>query len=899
MQEVSSFKLDILREDVKKEYKKKTNPTLNAFKDICFDIFSEKLQKIYPNIRFTDVHYFGELNLYSFLAFDEDNITLVWLQDDKEEKGVYSHLNIIEKLLKDNFELQESILNLNEIFENKNLSQFYFCNNILLPTKERFLLLEKKIRKIFNQSLSKIYGLEHIKQLDTNFFTWREIYSFLVKDKYIYNKWIGISKSGIYNHTQPLDDLIGYRQYLMQKNLEYVKRDDFYYLYQNEIKDFYTESNILFQLLETNIYGFLIYGDSGTGKTRLLFELGYRALEYKDWIVLRITQELNDIYELELERNTNYLLLFDNIENLTFFDSEIFYKLKYYNPGANFKFIATCRTTYNRQIHVENIIKIDLSQNNQNENLFKAFVIEKILERIELKDISAEFFGNKLSFIVFLLYFKSKNLYENNLKNFETFSDWLIARFANSFSQDNLDSLNPKIIYLFTIFPLPTFDIYHDFRDILKILVKDCWIERRKLTTGEKLEVVHDSLVDVILDKHLTNNTYFIYEEIREFMAFAKENKAPLNVFNSFERIIESEPFQPLPIFYNFWFEKFWEDPSSFQVLKSAIYERYIIVYKYMDLVLGEFLKEDKIYKLFIALITQFKEKEGLKIYIKKWLKENPLEIEVGFVLRYWITITKDTQTFREEFYVWLSEYYGELDTGLVLSGFLKYDNEPFEIVENVIEWLNRYPDYYETGYLIESWLNATGNKDIVRKYLQPWIDKFKNKKQTGLVIAAWLNAGGDLSQVKVYYIQWLEKYPMLKETGWLIHGWLYSKGDIYYIEKYMKDWLENYPLEDVTGTLIGLWLKMGGEKGDVEKSLHVWLTRYPTEKAAVMPMIFWLDSGGKKELIESFIIPWIEKNPTTDEAYQLVKAWNKAGGKNEVIKKYIFFWMRKFPRLI
>ncbi|MCP5493954.1 MAG: ATP-binding protein [Leptospiraceae bacterium] len=896
MKDISSFKLDVLREDVRKVYKRKSNPTLTAFKDICFDIFKDKLNKTFPNIHFQEEFYIQEFKIHSLYGLFGDGSILVWCKEDRDEKKARLILNDIEKQLKDNLELENKIQDLNELWENKNLRYFYYCSSIAMSTKENFEAIQNRIKKLVNTNLAKIYGLEHLKQVETKPFTWKEIQSLLVRDKYIYHKWIGISKTGIYDHIPPIEEAFGYRKYLLENHLPYISREEFLKANPDKVQAFYDESKILENLLYGYKCGYLIYGDAGTGKTRLLFELGYQATK-KNWITLRITDELNDIYELELDNHVNYVLLFDNVEKLKFFDSEIFYRLRYYNPGANFRFIATCKTSYSRQIHIENMLSLNVSKHVEVENEYKNFVIEKVLSTMELKEIQPDYFQSKLSFVVYVLHLKKINSFKNNLNDFKTFSDWLIDRLASCFGKKSIDLIDRKVVYLLVSFPLSSVDIYGKFRDTLKALVKENWIEKRKLAAGEKLEVVHESLIDVVLEFFLRENMFFLNEEIKEIMIFAKENKAAANVFLSFERIIESDLFQPLPIFYNFWFEQFWEDSTSFQVLKSAIYERYVLVYKYVDLLLGGFLKEDRVYKLFIAWLSQFKEKDLLKGYLKKWLKENPLEIETGFVFYYWLLISKDAKTFQDECLYWLSEYFVELQTGLVLGEYLKHTDDPLEVVENVLDWLEKYPLAFETSSVLEAWLNATGNKDVVRVYIIPWTKKYNLEKKAGLLIAAWLNAGADLAQIKEYFIQWIKSYPLIKETGKMIHGWIYAEGELTFIQEYMVKWLEKFSLEDVSGTLIGLWLKFGGDKDIVQEYIKPWLVKHSYDKKSVMPVIFWLDAGGKKEMIEEFIIPWMQKNAKEEEAWHLVKAWRDAGGNNDVIKNYIRLWLQQFSK--
>jgi hypothetical protein len=535
-----------------------------------------------------------------------------------------------------------------------------------------------------------------------------------------------------------------------------------------------TESDILENLLHQDRYGgCIIYGEGGTGKTRMMMELGFKA-EQDEWIVYKITNKLKSLGNLRdwLYPNSKHLLVFDYIEENPRFEPNIVEQLYDICPEAGIKVIGNCRKTYidiSELLDSEEFLKVNVSlKDRQKEQDYKNYVAANILGDLQrFFKVEKSFYELRPSFAVFLRFINEKYKEEEELdfREVDSFHKWLKRRLCLTFAVENFKELGAKKerLYLFYILPSTgalTDNLGSNYNDIILSLIKDGWLEDDQNLLGKdeyknELRVIHDTIAEEILIFRLQEHRELLKNEIKGIFDFAISNHSIESCFRLFERI-------------SHWFVN--EEFHSHEEINRHTLLFYELFSQYIDgcqqareplkdlFTKTSLMGEESIVTLLVEKSDFFKDSIQSQVFglrlafkMKYFSKKEPssnIKDKVKMLLDMWLATNHDFFKYK-----YLS--------ARVIASFIKLFGVDYEFGEGgesagiyALKWLKKFPLQMKTHFVINSWLDAGGEKDIVKEYITPWLKKFpEEKEETSFIIKAWLNAGGEPEEVAPFVI--------------------------------------------------------------------------------------------------------------------------------------------------
>ncbi|MCK4761916.1 MAG: hypothetical protein KAW12_06935 [Candidatus Aminicenantes bacterium] len=945
MVDISNFSLDILREDRTLDLDENFQ-SADAFQRLCHELLSHRLRKndklkIDKLIPFTTNGPDGAIDSYGYI--DSRNTLIVECKKNENLDAAKKEVKKLSKKLHANLSKPNAANTRYGPWFSTALKKYIYCVSCTLKNAAEYENLKSWVREMID-SLSGIEVLAHLKELEVEIYAWNELRDFLTASPFHYHRWVKERIPGcesLIGYINP--KRLRYKAYLYSAKLPYISRDE-YKKNNPAAVDLITETGILEQLLDLDIYdGYVIYGEGGIGKTRLMLELGLRA-EEKEWTVFKVTSQLESLSHLEsyLKPGHNYLLIFDYIEENPLFTSDIIEKLESIAPHANVKVIGNCRRSYIDRSDFKDspdFMKTDLTlTSKEDETAYKNDTVKKILGEISrFFKVEEEFYRLRPAYAVFLRFLNEKYKKKSSFadfKNFDSFRGWLKRRLTLTFDEDSFDDLQKEIFYLFTALPAQgeiTEKLCARYKDQITDLKKDGWLEddEDNRSRGEEfkneLRVIHDTLAEEILTFRLEKYAPVLSAlkaEIKNIFDFALEFDCFENCFRVFDRAVDWQGFAgKKDIFYDIFSGIIREKPelcgSGDQFITTSLLEEDAAV----ELLVENFsFFKDRIESFGFGLKLSLKMKNLSKQEIGPGVKENTRKL-----LDAWIFANRDffkssyisvrvlssfllffglEERFGEEkekapVYVnkWLNRYGHRLEASFVIKSWLAAGGEIDLVRSYVSPWLKKFPLEIETEFVIKSWLDAGGEKEIVREYVTPWLKEFPLKMETSFVIKSWLNAGGEKEIVRDYVTPWLKEFPLKMETRFVIQSWLAAGGEKEIVRDYVTPWLKEFPLEEEkTSFVIKSWLDAGGEKEIVREYVSPWLKEFPLKMETSFVIQSWLDAGGEKEIVREYVTPWLKEFPLKMETSFVIQSWLDAGGEKEIVREYVTPWLEEFP---
>ena len=347
-------------------------------------------------------------------------------------------------------------------------------------------------------------GLEYLVGIELVFLYWEELKRVIENDIYLYHKWIGrepqyvrvLSEEDKQKGAEGIAN--EFRDYLQDRFLPYFSRNSFKpKLSKTEQQDFYTESKFINLLKTSNCNGIILYGQGGSGKTRLMYELGYRMMAER-YSVIDVNKNFNDVNVFNdfLGQKGMYILLFDYVE-----EQRSFFKIVewiYNNKIRNVRFIANCRKSYLGDVEHTSRYKtilIDVGIKRVAEKKYKDAIVYHIIKGISDETLRGKLIENsdilsflldRPSFAVFIKYLYQKNPSSSfDLKNENDFNNWVLVRLKLTLEYSGLN--NKEFVrdknYIFKVFS--SLRAYYESAEKLKkdylsdisALIDDGWID--------------------------------------------------------------------------------------------------------------------------------------------------------------------------------------------------------------------------------------------------------------------------------------------------------------------------------------------------------------------------------------------------------------------------------------
>jgi hypothetical protein len=816
MKENPLFSLEILRDD--------WLPRLNAnfkledaFQRICHDILHHRLNND-PTLAPVQLVPFptpgadGAVDSYGY--GDADKRLIIECKKNNTLVQAKKELKKLGKNLKKSLEKSGAQNSRFGLWFYPGFKKYIYCVSCYITLPAKYDGFRKKVKEMI-AGLTEIPGLAHLKGVEVTVYAWNNLHDFLEDNKFLHHKWL---KS---HHSIPGCETLStainparpeFKDYLSSEKSPYASRDEFLAL-NPEIKDFRGESEIYDLLMKSGRFeGCIIHGEGGTGKTRLMLELGLRA-EKDNWLVYKITPALQKIEDLEprLYPGYRHLLLFDYIEENPAYTADLLERLDLLAPKAVIKVIANCRNTYRKSPNfpeMDDFLEMDQTlKGHKAESRYKEFVISKIIDHLAvIFDAHKDFYELRPAFAVFICYIYEK--YKDRdpslgIKGIKRFREWLKSRLILTFKKELPNPLgDEKLYYLLSLLPAagPAVErIIKDFQSYVRPLLDDGWLEQSAVP--DRLRVIHDSITDEILELWLIQQSNVMLQKMETFFTVALEYDSFKSCFRAVERLADRECLKN-------------REQVLYTVFTRLLDQKKQNIFQgFEDKFVATVLLEDE------TVVRLLAENLG---YFQEYVESPGFGLPLSFKMN---RLSKGSPTpdlkgkLRLLFDIWLRANPGFLASPSVsvriISTFLLFFGKEEEfgpqgekVDRYVADFLEKYACYFKLSFIIRVWLDKLGDKKVVEAALKTWLKKFPEKKECSFIIGAWLKAGGEKEVVAPFLTKWLEKFPEEKEASFVIRAWLESGGDPAEVAPFVQQWLEHFQERFEASYIIKAWIK-------------------------------------------------------------------------------------------
>ncbi len=935
MKENPVFSLEILRDD--------WIPRLNAnfkledaFQRICHDLLQHRLNNdpaLAPVqlVPFPTPGADGAVDSYGY--GDADKRLIIECKKNETLDLAEDSLTDLGSKLKKSLEKPGAQNSRFGLWFHPGFKKYIYCVSCYIDVPAKYDGFRQNVKEMI-ASLVEIPGLAHLKGVEVTLYAWNDLSAFLEENKFVRHQWLKPAHQ--VPGCEPLSTAINpdrpeFKDYLSSEKSPYVSRDEFLAMNPG-LKDFRGENEIYDLLMKSGRYeGCIIHGEGGTGKTRLMLELGLRA-EKDNWLVYKITPALQKIEDLEplLYPGSRHLLLFDYIEENRAYTADLLEKLALLAPRAAIKVIANCRNTYRKSPdfpEADDFLEMDLTLKGRDaESQYKEFVISKIIGHLAgLFEAHKDFYGLRPAFAVFIRYIYEK--YKDRepdlgIKGIKRFREWLKSRLSLTFKKESSSLLgDEKLYYLLALLPakgLAAGRIIKDFLPYVRPLLDDGWLEQG--ADPDRLRVIHDSITDEILELWLIQQESVLLQGMETLFKKALEYDSFKSCFRAVERLADRECLKN-------------RDQVLYTVFTRLLDQKKQNLFQGFEdkFVASVLLEDETVVRLLAENLGYFQEyvgrpgfglplsfmmnrlskgspvpdlKSKLKLLFDTWMKTNPgflasPAVSVRIISTFLLFFGKEEDFGphgeKVERYVTdcLEKYPYYIKSRHVISDWVEAGGEKEVVAPFLTKWLEKFPEEMETRFPICAWLDAWGEKELVTPFLTKWLEKFPEEKEASFVIGAWLEVGGEKEVVAPFLTKWLEKFPEEMETSFVFRSWLEAGGEKEVVEPFLTKWLEKFPEEKEGSFVIWAWLNAGGEKEVVAPFLTKWLEKFPEEMETRFPICAWLNAGGEKELVAPFVQQWLEQFQERLEASYIIKAWIKATRNPQFIESYALRWLQ------
>ncbi|NDV23197.1 hypothetical protein [Desulfovibrio sp. JC022] len=587
----------------------------------------------------------------------------------------------------------------------------------------------------------------------------------------------------------------------------------------------------LLALLESE-RGLFISGPGGTGKTRLMFELGKKAYE-DGWAVFEMgfSTEARDVEDLScrFRPGGKYLFLFDYLETKESYQKIIEGLYSITGGSEDVFFIGNFRSSFKESIRGETYtVSLD-----EGESVFeyRKAVVRHVLQKTGLTECygsdleSACHSVPMLSVFIYFLSEQKKGGDLDSIRGVDGFKGWLTNRIEATFAKTPNSSGSGKILREQVALILSMFPCSDDakvaldrkYPYIMESLVSDLWLEFREISDSEEGEgqwsVIHDVLTDAVLSNvfDARKNTSgallgSIIDEAIEFNFLEvclrslericdNSGLKHAGTMSVIERSIETNP-------------AIWGRTGSL-VLNSpllSLKDRLTLFFEGKDVWKNAFsgVEFANAAANFLLQIFRLKKKQpdefaelsrnlgALKYVLDSWLRRNGGKQEAYYVIYSLLTVLRSPESIRRFISCWLDIHGGKPEARFVISGWLNGGGDDDFILPYVSCWINKHGQSYYATNLIVLWLTHSGkHRWILFEHIRSWLDKHGHSLAAYPMLGFLLTHADGGPIVRKYVGPWFEGYGHRVEAGSLLSRCLEARFDSDLTNFYLESWLE------------------------------------------------------------------------------------------------------------
>lgn len=804
------------------------------------------------------------------------------------------------------------------------IEKFVFCTSADTKNQAGNDRLRDEITAFFQDLSARLPHLAHLSKLVVEVLDWSDLATELAEQPHLVFRWFQSTRpTGFVPLDEPSCDN-SFSAYLRNENLAYYSRSEHASLHPVPAGlSMLNEDELLAKLDGDDNAGLIITGRAGVGKTRLMFELGRRALE-RGWPVLKVLRSGFDRTSLQnfaerLPNRGQALLLLDYIETRGDFD-DFTEQILDLNETAGFRlrYVASCRTSHYQAVQkVERHQRVNLSPQDGQAELawlrdYQRATVQRVLEQQGLR-VSEESIAvcHDTPVLAVFLAFLQKRGRKNDLAELlreQDFGQWLAKRLAQ-YSNEAVRELSK----LAPLFPL-SHSVACSFKNpvhsrLLEWLAQDGWIESVESEETESARVwqtIHDVFADRMLVSHVCELGQAAELFFHELFRLASEYQSLPSAVFSVQRVRDQAPFNTTN-----WPEVFaariradttaWRS-ARFTLLRSDLlqpHERVWLLNQCKDLWAGA---ESE---------PEFQNAVGW--IIRRLVKhlDPPLDADLSAVLATWIAricpavdranffltwaFRYDPETAREPTLHWMRSRPRVFQTHYLITAWLDCGLPPHEIRESVVEWCRRHGETFEFSFVGVAWLRAQANEDVVRDFVLKWLDAHSQKLHAHFLLASWLEHTGDTDSVKGILERWLTANKILPQASRVFTAWLRASGETEFISDAVATWFSRRQTTSGALHVYREWLRAGGSKAVLHRSILEWLLRGDKHPAATRRALGrWLDSGGDPARIRPHLIKWAGQSESYRDADLVYRKWIEAHGDIDAVRQPVKAWLEQ-----
>lgn len=447
------------------------------------------------------------------------------------------------------------------------ISDYVFCVSAMFANEQQRRDLQNAIVDFFRELAKRRRHLSHLAALRVEIRDWSDLCDRLRKRPHSIFRWFPASRP---NGLVPLDEtgfLGTFRAYLNHAKLPYYSLAE--HLLTTHAPNgvaILNEESLLAHFESPSTSGLVISGKGGIGKSRLMLELGWKALK-AGWTVMRVQGRLEDNALPRLAERltpaTPALLLVDYIETQRDF-VELVESLNLLNESgvARICYVAACRTGYYHQAiaAAEKHVPVDLSPPPGAIALswfaqYRCETVRRILTQVGLAVTKQHLtVCHDLPILaVFLAYLHTCGRTEDltELLAEIDFGRWVAKRVQLSFLAKDISR---DLALLFPLFPMTDSAasklLAERHRPVFDRLATDGWIERLSTSgpgSSDQWVSAHDVLADQILSSYLRSIPNTADAFVADLFSIAADLGCLASAVIALQRVSDSPPLNALP----------------------------------------------------------------------------------------------------------------------------------------------------------------------------------------------------------------------------------------------------------------------------------------------------------------------------------------------------------------
>jgi hypothetical protein len=800
------------------------------------------------------------------------------------------------------------------------IEKFVFCTSAKIKNLASADKLGDAIAGFFHTLSRQFPHLSHLSALKVEVLDWSDFVKKTTDQPHLVFRWFPKMRP---NGFIPLDDPApdtSFGAYLRSENLSYYSRRDHIAHSPPPTETAIQDENSLLARLETDdVAGLIITGRAGVGKTRLMLELGRRAIAL-GWTVMtvrRIERDALRQFAEQVGQDTRILLLFDYIEKREGFD-DLIEELLSLNQTYCFRlrFLASCRPSHYQAVQkVERHERVNLSPpEGQSEQVwfhnYQNAIVQRMLEQsgLPVSEACVALCHATPVLAVFLAYLQKHGRKTDlaELLQERDFGQWLTGRLAH-----HSPEAMQELAKLTALFPLPN-SVASSFENathkrLFGWLAQDGWIERLDLDEDEppQWQTIHDVFADRILLSHVSElgvaGDLFFHDLLR----VAAEHQSLQSAIFSIQRVCDQPPLNTIN-----WPEIFaarihdntaaWRT-ARFTLLRSDILKPYERVWLL-----------DRCKDLWAGAENELEFQNAIGWIIRRLAKDQdpPLNSELRSVLGIWIDRVSPIVDRANFFLTWALRYAPEtarkpalqwiqnrprlFQTHFLIVAWLKCGLPPSEIQEALVEWCRKHGNTFEFSFVGAAWLEAKASKSFIQNFVSQWLAENVKSPRAHFLLTAWLAQTGDTDTVRSILGEWLICNKSHPQAGWVLSAWLRAAGEKEYIADALAHWFVQHGSSLLAARVYKVWLRAGGSKAILNLGIIQWLESHEGNPRTRKALSRWLKSGGKPSEVRRFLITWAQRNGANYNADFVYRDWLVFGGDIDTIKPYLANWLAK-----